>query len=98
MSNDHSAQPPFQPQEALQRVQRELRAVGLAERAGTYERRGVALARVAVDGDGIRASMVKRPSRNSPEWTHKLLKSNADTRDFVADLKKRLALWGDNDD
>jgi hypothetical protein len=92
------AAPAFQPSEALQKLQRELRALGLSERAGTFERRGVAIARAAVDGDTLQASVVKRPSRSSPEWMHKTLKNAADSRDFVADLKKRLALWSDRDE
>ncbi|MFY9511538.1 MAG: hypothetical protein WAQ05_11270 [Rubrivivax sp.] len=92
------ALPPFQPAEALQKLQRELRALGLAERGGVFERRGVAIAKAAVDGELLQASVVKRPSRTGPEWTHKTLKSSADSRDFVADLKKKLALWSDRDD
>ena len=99
MSDDNFfAAPAFQPAEALQKLQRELRALGLSERAGTFERRGVAIARVAVDGDVLQASIVKRPSRSSPEWTHKALKSSAEARDFAADLKKKLALWSDRDE
>lgn len=90
--------PRFQPAEALQKLQRELRALGLADRGGVFERRGVAIAKVAVDGETLQASVVKRPSRSSPEWTHKSLKNAADGRDFVADLKKKLALWSDRDD
>ncbi len=98
MSNDDSFAPAFRPDEALQRLQRELRALGLSERAGTFERRGVAIARASIEADALLASIVKRPSRNSPEWLRTPLKSSADVRDFVADLKKKLALWSDRDD
>lgn len=92
------APPPFQPDEALPRLQRELRALGLTERAGRFERRGTAIARAVIDGAGIRAGRVRKPSRNSPEWLDKVLRSSADVRDFVADLKKQMALWSDSDD
>jgi hypothetical protein len=92
------APPPFKPDEALARLTRDLRELGLAEREGRFERRGVAIARAAIDGAVIRAARVKRPSRQSPEWQDKTLKSSADARDFVADLKKQLALWSDRDD
>jgi hypothetical protein len=92
------AAPPFKPGEALQRLQRALRELGLAERAGTFERRGVAIARVALAGAVIDAAVVKRPSRSSPEWQRRVLASSADTRDFAADLKKKLAGWSDRDD
>jgi hypothetical protein len=92
------APPPFNPDAALQRLRKDLRDLGLAEREGRFERRGVAIARAAVDDAGIQAAIVKRPSRNSPEWQGKTLKTGADLRDFVAELKKKLAAWGDRDD
>jgi hypothetical protein len=51
-----------------------------------------------IDGMTVRAARVKRPSRSSPEWIERVLRSSADTRDFVADLKKQLAQWSDRDD
>lgn len=90
--------PAFEPGEALQRLKRELRDLGLAERAGVFERRGIAIARAAVDGASLQAARVKRPSRSSPEWQSRSLKSTADLRDFVAELKQRLAQWSDRDE
>jgi len=98
MSDDFFAPPAFDPDEALQRLKRELRALGLTERAGQFERRGIAIARAAVADQALAAARVKRPSRSSPEWQPRVLKSGADLRDFVADLKRRLAGWGDRDE
>ena len=99
MSDDFGFAPPsFQPGDALHKLQRDLRDLGLTERAGRFERRGTAIARAVIDGAVIRAARVKRPSRNSPEWLDKVLRSSADARDFVADLKKQLAQWSDRDD
>jgi len=99
MSDDFNfAVPAFKPDDALQRLRRELGGLGLVERAGRFERRGTPIARAAVDGDALRAARVKRPSRTSPEWQERLLHSSADVRDFVADLKKQLAQWSDRDD
>jgi hypothetical protein len=53
---------------ALQRLKRDLRELGLAEREGVFERRGLAIARVRVDGAQLAAAIVQRPSRNSPQW------------------------------
>jgi hypothetical protein len=92
------APPPFQPEEALQRLRRELREMGLAEREGLFERRGVRIARLKVAPGSLLAEVVKRPSRSSPEWSTRTLKSGADVRDFAADLKKKLGQWSDNDD
>jgi hypothetical protein len=92
------APPPFKPDAALQRVQRELRALGLVERAGTFERRGIAMARVAVDGAALKAQVVKKPSRNSPVWQAQALASDGAVSRFCSDLKKQLAAWSDSDD
>jgi len=92
------AAPPFLPEEALQRLKRELRELGLAEREGVFERRGVAIARVRVDGAQLAAAVVKRPSRAGPQWQARTLASSAAVRDFSADLKKALLQWGDRDD
>ncbi len=89
---------PFQPDEALQRLKRDLRALGLAERDGRFERRGLALARVVVQGATLCAARVRQPRRTGPEWIERLLRNSADVRDFVADLKKHLPLWSDRDD
>jgi aspartate aminotransferase-like enzyme len=92
------ATPPFKPEDALQRLKRDLREVGLAEREGRFERRGLAIARAAIHGQEIEAAVVRRPARTSPEWQAHRLKSAADVRDFVAHLKKQLAAWNDSDD
>jgi hypothetical protein len=84
--------------ELLQRLKRDLRELGLSERAGVFERRGVAIARLTPAGDELQAASVKRPSRNSPEWQRSVLRDAAGARDFIADLKKKLAAWGDRDD
>ncbi len=97
MSDDFFAPPPFKPDEALQRARRELRELGLIEREGRFERRGLAIAKLAIDGAALKASMVKRPGR-SPEWTDKVLPDSASVRDFVADLKRKLASWTDRDE
>ncbi len=89
---------PFQAEEALQRLHRELRELGLQERAGCWERRGLAIARISLDSGAIQASRVKKPSRNSPQWVLRNLKSSADVRDFTGDLKKQLAQWSDDHD
>jgi len=92
------APPPFKPDEALLRLRRDLREAGLSEREGTFERRGLSISRVVVDGAALKVDTVKRPSRTSPEWQARTLTSSADVRDYVAELKKKLATWSDRDD
>jgi hypothetical protein len=100
VSSDDSgfAPPAFKPDEALQKLKREMRELGLSEREGRFERRGITLVRANVQDDVIRAARVRRPSRSSPEWMDRRLRSSADVRDFVADLKKQLAQWSDRDE
>ena len=92
------APPPFKPEEALQRLRRDLRDLGLTERAGVFERAGVAIARATTQQDQIAAAVVHKPSRNSPEWHARTLKTSAEVRDFTQHLKKQLAQWSDRDD
>ena len=58
----------------------------------------MAIAKAAVEGAVITAAVVRKPSRNSPEWQAKALRSGADVRDFVADLKRKLGSWSDRDE
>lgn len=92
------ALPPFKPDEALARLKRELRELGLAEREGVFERRSVAIARLSIDGLQLAAAIVKRPSRASPQWQARSLGSSAAVRDFAAEVRKALQQWGDRDD
>ena len=99
MSEDWGfALPAFKPDEALQRLRRDLRELGLGEREGRFERRGSAIARAAVDGEVLKVAIVRRPSRSSPEWIEKALKDSAQVRDFVALVKKNLSGWSDSDE
>jgi hypothetical protein len=101
MSDDAAwgfAPPPFQPEEALQRLRRELRGLGLAEREGCFERGGLRVARPSLAEGLLRVDTVQRPVRGSPQWQARTLRSSADVRDYVSDLKKKLAHWSDHDD
>lgn len=93
------APPPFKPDEALQRLRRDLREAGLTEREGRFERRGSVIARAAVAAGAIEAAVVEQPSRGSPQWQPtRTLKSSAELRDFVIHLKKQLSAWSDDDE
>mgnify|MGYP006280891783 CR=1 FL=1 len=92
------APPPFKPDEALQRLRRDLRELGLSERAGVFEQRGLAWVRAVVAEGHIAAAVVRKPSRQSPEWQPRTLTTSAEVRDFTQQLKRQLALWSDRDD
>ncbi len=90
--------PAFDPDAALATLRRGLRELGLTERAGRHERRGIALARAAVEGDAVAAGLVRQPSRSSPEWQMRRLRSAAELRDWLAEARRRLAAWGERED
>ena len=92
------APPPFKPDEALQRLKRELRELGLSEREGVFEQRGLAIARAQVAGAQLVAALVRRPSRSSPQWQPRSLASSAALRDFIGEVKRALQQWRDRDD
>jgi hypothetical protein len=96
--DDTWAPPAFDAAAALATLRRSLRELGLTEREGRWEQRSVAIARAAIDGDAIAAAVVRRAARGSPDWQMRHLKSGADLRDFLSDVKRRLAACGDRDD
>ncbi len=63
-----------------------------------FERAGMAIAKASVSETHIQAAVVRKPSRNSPEWQTRTLKTSAEVRDFTQHLKKQLAQWSDRDD
>ncbi|MCH7341913.1 hypothetical protein LZ017_00740 [Pelomonas sp. CA6] len=95
MSEDWGfALPAFKPEEALQRLRRDLRELGLVERAGVFEQRGSAIVRAAVDGERLKVALVRKPAR-SPDWVERTLKDSAQLRDFVAQVKRDLSRWSE---
>jgi hypothetical protein len=92
------APPPFNAEQALQRLQRDLRDLGLVERAGVYEKRGLAVARAKVQGGALEVACVDKPLRTGPRWNIKTLTHSAAVRDWTVTLKRQLAHWSDTDD
>ncbi|MFN7724797.1 MAG: hypothetical protein ACK5QH_06975 [Rubrivivax sp.] len=92
------ALPAFNADTALAGLKRSLRELGLNERQGVFEQRGLAVVRVAVVDGVLQAERVKRPSRSSPEWLGSTLKDGAAVRHFTQSLKQQLASWSDRDD
>lgn len=91
------APPPFNPDAALLRLRRELQALGLAERGGHFERRGLPVIQARVEGDTLVVQRTRTPAR-SPQWHAMTLRDHAQLRDFIAQTQKTLAAWSDSDD
>ena len=86
------AAPPFKPDEALLSLKRQLRDLKLAERGNAFEQRGKSVVQLAIEGDALQAKLARRLAL-TPEWDRMTLKSAADTRKLLDELKKRLARW-----
>jgi len=90
------APPPFDPQQSLLQLQRALRDCKLSARGKGFESRGKAVIELEVQHGAIAARLVRRLV-NTPEWDSFTLKSAADQRKLIDEVKKRLARWTDED-
>ena len=95
MSNDDDfgfATPPFNADNALVTIKRALRDMKLAERGNAYEMRGKRVVELAVEGAAINARLARRLML-TPEWDRLAVKSAADQRKLLDEVKKRLSKW-----
>jgi hypothetical protein len=88
--------PAFKPDEALVQLKRALRDLKLAERGNAYELRGKRVVELSIDGSTIAAKMARRLML-TPEWDRIAIRSAAEQRKFVDDIRKRLARWETED-
>jgi hypothetical protein len=86
------APPPFNADNALVTIKRALRDMKLAERGNAYEMRGKRVVELAVEGAAINAKLARRLML-TPEWDRMAVKSSADQRKLLDEVKKRLARW-----
>jgi hypothetical protein len=93
-SNDNFgfAPPPFKPDDALVSLKRQLRDCKLTERGNAFEQRGKRVVEFAVEGETIQVKLARRLMQ-TPEWDRLALKSAADVRKSMDEIKKRLARW-----
>ncbi len=94
MSNDDFgfAPPAFKADEALVALKRALRDLKLAERGNAYELRGKRVVELTVDSAAIQAKLARRPML-TPEWDRVAVRSSAEQRKLLDEVKKRLARW-----
>ena len=90
------ALPPFKPDDALLQLKRSLRDLKLAERGNGFELRGKRVVELAVDGVQISARLARRLML-TPQWDTQVVKSVADQRKLLDEVKKRLARWEHED-
>ncbi len=90
------APPPFNAEQALQQLKRSLRDLKLSERGKAFELRGKPVLELALE-DGAIAARLARRRVSTPEWDRLLLKSAADQRKLLDELRRRLERWQGED-
>ena len=86
------APPPFSAENALVTIKRALRDLKLAERGNAYELRGKRVVELSIDGATINAKLARRLML-TPEWDRMAVKSAAEQRKLLDEVKKRLGKW-----
>jgi hypothetical protein len=90
------APPPFKADEALVVLKRALRDCKLSERGQRYELRGKTVAEVASDGKTLQVKLARRLAL-TPEWETRSIANASQQRDWLSEVKKRLARWESED-
>lgn len=86
------ALPAFNADNALLQLKRALRDLKLGERGNGFELRGKAVVQLAVE-DGAVAAKLARRLAITPEWDRVTVRSGADQRKLVDEIKRRLERW-----
>ena len=84
--------PPFKPDDALAQVKRALRDLKLSERGNGFELRGKRVVELGIDGATLTARMARKLAL-TPQWDSQTVKTTADQRKLLDELKRRLARW-----
>ena len=95
MSEDDSfgfAPPPFNAEQGMEQLKRSLRDLKLAQRGIGFELRGKRVAEFELHGTLIVGRLARRLAL-TPEWDHIEIRSAAEQRKCVDDLKKRIERW-----
>ena len=87
------APPPFNAEGALVQLKRSLRDLKLAERGNAFELRGKRVVELQLDGNTAIAVRLARKLALTPEWDKSAVRSAAEQRKLVDEVKKRLERW-----
>jgi hypothetical protein len=90
------APPPFNAEQSLLQLQRAMRDCKLGSRGKGFELRGKPVVEFEIREATVAARLVRRLV-NTPEWDSFSVKSAADQRKLIDEVKKRLARWADED-
>ena len=90
------APPPFKPDDALAQVKRALRDLKLAERGNGFELRGKRVVELALNEGAITVRLARKLAL-TPQWDTQTVKTTAEQRKLVDEVKRRLARWEHED-
>jgi len=88
--------PPFNAEQSLLQLQRAMRDCKLTPRGKAFESRGKAVVELEVRDGAVAARLVRRLV-NTPEWDPFTVRSAADQRKLIDEVKKRLSRWTDEE-
>jgi hypothetical protein len=86
------APPPFDAEAALVQLRRSLRELKLTERSSGFELRGKRVIEVML-ADGSVSVRLARRLMNTPEWDPQTIRSGADQRKLLDEVRRRLERW-----
>lgn len=86
------ALPGFDPEKALQQLQRALRDAKLSPRGTRWLLQGRELAELTLQGPVLQARLARRPAL-TPEWDSSHIDSAAGQRRWLDEFRRRLARW-----
>ena len=90
------APPPFNAEQSLLQLQRAMRDQKLAGRGTAFELRGKAVVDLQRKDDAIAVRLARRLAL-TPEWDTFTVKTAADQRKLIDEVKRRLARWLEED-
>lgn len=94
MSDDgfEFALPAFNAGNAIVQIKRALRDLKLAERGAGFELKGKAVLQLAEEDGAVTVKLARRLSM-TPEWDRQAVRSGADQRKLLDEVKRRLERW-----
>ena len=92
--DDFFAAPPFKADEALQGLTRSLRALNLGAQGHGFLWQGKRVLELGLTDGTISVRLARQPAMQ-PDFETRNLKSGAEVRQLIDDMKKRLARWSD---
>ncbi len=84
--------PLFNADNALEQIKRALRDMKLSARGNGFELRGKAVVQLSAEAGSVSAKLARKLAL-TPEWDTIQVRTSADQRKLLDEVKKRLARW-----